>query len=188
MTDYFSILDQPRRPWLEEAPLKESFQRLAAIQHPDKAGTGDAARFAVLNSAYSTLKEPALRLRHLLELESEPLPSTAQIPPALAQVFMELAGARGKLDRFLAKQSGASSPLGKAMVAIEKNALQESWELMARRIRTAKESATERLMQLDADWHGPEPVRETLVALHQEFAYLARWETQLREALLSLAL
>jgi DnaJ-domain-containing protein 1 len=188
MTDYFKILDQPRRPWLEEAPLKQSFQKLAAIQHPDAAGTGDAARFAVLNSAYSTLKEPALRLRHLLELESEPLPPTAQIPPALAQLFMELASSRAKLDRFLAKQSGASSPLGKAMVVIEKIALKESWDLMGRRIGEAKESATERLLQLDADWHGPEPVKDTLISLHQEFAYLARWEAQLREARLALEL
>ena len=76
MTDYFALLDEPRRPWLEPEALKTKFLKLAAEIHPDrKHGAGKIEKaaanrsYAELNAAFNCLAEPKLRLLHLLELE-----------------------------------------------------------------------------------------------------------------------
>ena len=128
MPDHFAILAQPRRPWLDPGALRESFQRAAAQHHPDAAGGGDA-QFAALNAAHTLLREPATRLRHLLELEApDLLTRAAQIPPALADLFMQLAGHRRALETFRQKHSAAASPLARALLAAEKTALLRALE------------------------------------------------------------
>src|SRR5215472_9636832 len=76
MVDYFALLDEPRRPWLDAEPLKEKFLALSATVHPDRvhnlSETERAAaqeRYTELNAAYQCLREPKERLHHLLELE-----------------------------------------------------------------------------------------------------------------------
>ncbi len=66
--DHFAELGQPRRPSLDADALKDHFHRLTAEHHPDIAG--DGGRFTTLNAAYTVLREPAARLRHLLELDA----------------------------------------------------------------------------------------------------------------------
>ena len=75
MTDAFALLDEPRQPWLEVEALKTKFLSRSAATHPDKFQdpTEKAAaqtRFADLNSAHETLRDPKRRLQHLLTLES----------------------------------------------------------------------------------------------------------------------
>ncbi len=62
MSDYFALLNEPRRPWLEADPLKQKFLVLSASIHPDKihsAGESEksatAKQFAELNAAYNCL-------------------------------------------------------------------------------------------------------------------------------------
>ena len=76
MTDFFALLDEPRRPWLESELLKQKFLALSATVHPDRVhNLGDAERAAAqeryteLNAAYNCLREPKDRLHHLLQLE-----------------------------------------------------------------------------------------------------------------------
>ena len=68
MEDAFSLFGLERRPLIDEAALKEKYLRLAAIRHPDLSG-GNDEKFHLLQDAYKTLREPAARLRHLVELE-----------------------------------------------------------------------------------------------------------------------
>ena len=35
MTDYFNLLSEPRRPWLNPEALKQKFLNLSAEVHPD---------------------------------------------------------------------------------------------------------------------------------------------------------
>ena len=71
MTDAFALLDEPRQPWLEVEALKTKFLTRSAATHPDKF-TDPAeketaqTRFADLNSAHEILRDPKLRLQHLL--------------------------------------------------------------------------------------------------------------------------
>ena len=74
MTDYFSLFNEPRRPWLDAEKLKARFLTLSAECHPDRAVTAAereaaTARFTELNAAHNCLREPRERLQHLLALE-----------------------------------------------------------------------------------------------------------------------
>jgi len=98
VTDYFALLNEPRRPWIEPETLKAKFLKLAAEAHPDKQRSSNEAeknsanrRYAELNSAYHCLAGPKSRLLHLLELELGAKPKDVQeIPPVLADLFAEV--------------------------------------------------------------------------------------------------
>ncbi len=190
MIDYFEILNQPRRPWLDSQSLKVAFNQMAARRHPDVESTGDGALFIELNSAYATLRQPALRLRHLLELVQPGANAGSRvIPSGLSDVFMELAARRGGLESFLEKQSKASSPLVRALLSEERVAIRGQWKAMKSRVENAWAEAEVRLRELDAGWLAAgaaayDPLRQ----LQQELAYLARWTAQIHEALVSIEL
>lgn len=90
MTDSFSQLSFPHRPWLDADEVRAAFQRLAASAHPDRSGS--AADFAELTRAYNTLREPTSRLRHFLALEGPDL-AAAPMPPDLVEWFPRVAQA-----------------------------------------------------------------------------------------------
>ena len=188
MPDHFATLAQPRRPWLDPAALRESFHRAAARHHPDAAG-GTDERFAALNAAHAILREPAARLRHLLELEAPALLTrAAPIPPALGDLFMQLAARRHALEGFLQKQSAAASPLARALLAAEKTALHRDLETALAQLTAAHDSALAELHTLDAAWDAGATVAdlENLAPLQARFAFLAKWTAQLREDLFKL--
>ena len=182
MPDHFAALAQPRRPWLDPDALRESFHRAAAQHHPDAAGGGDVL-FAALNAAHTILREPATRLRHLLELEAPEAPSRAvQIPPPLAELFMQLAGHHRALGSFRQKESAAASPLARALLATEKSALLRSLETALAQLDDAHADALTELRALDAAWDARDSAAlESLAALQARFAFLAKWSAQLRE-------
>ena len=184
MIDHFAILGQPRQPWLETDALKEAFHRLSASLHPDVPGTGDAAKFAALNSAFSILREPASRLRHLLELTAPAALAAASAPPLdLADLFMEIAGLRRRLDELLAKRNAATSPLTRALLAGEESALRRDLTNTQSRLEAAETNALAELRVLDASWSAAHSDATAAAHLYQRLSYLARWLTQVREAL-----
>src|SRR6267378_3594701 len=119
MTDYFALLDEPRRPWLDAEALKAKFLSLSADVHPDRVhGASPSVResasqhFAQLNAAFNCLREPKDRLRHLLELELGAKPKDVQeIPPDLADLFIEIATLCREVDAFLGERAKVQSPL-----------------------------------------------------------------------------
>src|ERR1039457_4776412 len=119
MTDFFALLAEPRRPLLDADLLKQKFLALASDAHPDRIHSASEAdktdatkRFTELNAAYNCLAEPKSRLLHLLQLELGAKPKDVQqIPPALADLFAEVATTCQSADTFLAEKSNATSPL-----------------------------------------------------------------------------
>jgi hypothetical protein len=187
MPDYFAILQQPRRPWLDSEALKERFHRQTAESHPDVAGGGDDGDFAAFNAAYTALRDPASRLRHLLELEAPDLLAPSQeIPTDLTDLFMRIAGFRRALDVFRKKESAASSSLARALLAGERLALSDQGDGVRAGLEAAYDAAMETLRAIDSDWkRDPRPTDavERLAALHHQCAYLSKWRSQLAEAL-----
>lgn len=184
MPDHFATLAQPRRPWLDLEALRESFQRAAALHHPDAAGSGEE-RFAALNAAHTVLREPAARLRHLLELEApDRLPRAAPIPPALGDLFMQLAAARREFERFWQKDSAATSPLARALLAAEKTTLRRDLGTALGQLDAAHAAALAELRALDGAW---EARIDDLANLQARFAFLGKWSAQLREDLFRLS-
>src|SRR6185503_437127 len=119
MTDYFALLEEPRRPWLDTESLKKKFLSRSSEVHPDRVHNAAEAEkqmasrhYAELNAAFNCLREPKTRLRHLLELELGTKPEDLQeIPPDLADLFLEVAGLRRQVDGFLAERAKVQSPL-----------------------------------------------------------------------------
>lgn len=198
MTDYFALFGEPRRPWLEPEALKEKFHALSAKHHPDvraRAGAGaTAVDFATLNAAYHTLRDPKARLRHLLELQSpETLiggsssSSDHQIPPDLAEMFMQMSKLRAALGAFLARQAQAASPLALALLAADKLALREQLERGLAQLNDHQRALLDRLRALDPGWQeNALSIVGELAAMYRRLAYLSKWTSQIHEGIAKL--
>ena len=77
MTDYFALLGEARRAWLDPEKLKEKYFAL------NRATAADAE----LNEAFRVLSDPKLRLHHLLTLDGAELTASRQVPPSVAELF-----------------------------------------------------------------------------------------------------
>jgi DnaJ-domain-containing protein 1 len=190
MTDCFALFSQPRRPWLELEELKAKFHTMAAVQHPDARASSDAHGFAALNAAYATLRDPALRLSHLLALEERAASaSTPPIPSDLADSFMAIAELRRALRDLRQRQRGGESTVVRALLAEEKRELERKSRGSLATLEEEYARAMNDLRDLDAVW----PTRGAAVitravALQHRLAYLGRWIADLREELLEMTL
>jgi curved DNA-binding protein CbpA len=188
MLDHFATLARTRRPWLDAEVLKEEFHRRSTTLHPDVPGTGDATRFAELNAAYAVLREPATRLRHLLELlDPAALKGIAAPPVELGEEFMVLAGLSRRLDKSREQRAGASAPLALALLAGGEADLRDEFSALLRRVESATHLVLEEVRMLDATWSGTDPTElEALARCAHRLAYLTRWLAQTREVLFKL--
>jgi curved DNA-binding protein CbpA len=199
--DYFALLDEPRRPWLDADSLKQKFLARSANLHPDKIlstneseKSAASKRFAELNAAYNCLAAPKTRLLHLLELELGTKPKDIQqIPGGLADLFAEVATMCRHADQFLGEKSRSASPLlqvqffERAQEWIEKlNALQSKFRELSERLLAE-------LKLLDARWMAGDPKARgdqlnELEKLYRLFSYFNRWNGQIQERIVQLTL
>ena len=201
MTDYFALLNEPRRPWLEPEALKTKFLKLAAAAHPDKRrGANETEknaanrRYAELNAAYQCLSEPKSRLRHLLELELGAKPKNVQqIPPALANLFAEVATLCRDTDAFLAEKGKATSPLLQVGFFERAQEWTERLSAIQKKFNGLRGRLTGDLKLLDKKWvatgtatHGE--ILPKLEELYRSFGYFNRWHSQIQERIVRLSL
>jgi curved DNA-binding protein CbpA len=184
MPDHFAVLHQPRRPWLDEAALKDAFHAGMARQHPDVAG-GSGEQSAALNAAYAVLRDPASRLRHLVELEwPEAAHVCPGIAPELADLFGRIASLRQAGVALRKRVSAAQSPLSRALLAGEIAAHRQALEIALAGLAGAENSAREELRAIDAAWEtNRNDARDRTGALQQRFSFLTKWQAQFREDL-----
>lgn len=203
MTDFFALLGEMRRPWLEPDALKQKFLLLSAALHPDRVHAASEEekrtaqhRYTELNAAYTCLREPKERLRHLLELERGTKPETVQrIPPDLMDFSMEVSQLCRQVDGFLAEKAGVTSPL--LQVGLFARAQEWTEKLMAlqKRIQTQTETAQAELKAIDTAWstgtRPDSPERQALLArledLWRLLSYFARWTSQIQERIVRLS-
>jgi DnaJ-domain-containing protein 1 len=203
MTDYFALLDQPRRPWLDAAALKEKFLTRSAAVHPDRVHGADEAtqqhaqqRYTELNAAYLCLRDPRERLRHLLELELGRKPGDLQeMPPALADLFLTLSRACQETDAFLARQAGVTSPLLRAQSFAQGQDFTDRLTALQADLQSRQDQLLARLEELDRSWGQvvtEGPTRAALLAeletLSRWLGFFSRWQGQIQERLLRLLL
>lgn len=200
MTDYFALLDEARRPWLDADSLKRKFLTRSAEVHPDRVHGAEAAtkaaaqqRYAELNAAYLCLREPRDRLRHLLELELGHKPGELQeMPPELADLFMEIAPVLRQADGFLAKYSQMSSPLLRAQGFNEAQQFTERLTGRQQALKERQDRLLARLEELDATWAAAPGSRAGLLpeleSICRRLGFFSRWNGQLQERLLRLML
>ena len=191
MTDYFTLLSEPRRPWLEPELLKEKFLALSATVHPDRVHNLSAVEresaqqhFTELNAAYNCLREPRLRLRHLLELELGTKPSDlTQVPEDLMALFFEIGKTFREVDAFLAEKAQASSPLIKVQFFERGMDWTEALGKLHQRVSARRDGLVETLKALDSTWSSPAPAEllARLENLYRLFSYYDRWLAQMQE-------
>jgi DnaJ-domain-containing protein 1 len=193
MTDFFAVLGEPRRPWLEPDLLKEKFLALSASFHPDRVhNLGEAEkqkaqeRYAELNAAYNCLREPRSRLRHLLELERGWVPAEIQqIPSDLMDLFIKVGQMMRRADAFLAEKRTVSSPLLKVNLFERGEELAGELRDLAADLNARRKLLLDELAVIDAGWIPSSTARPEalprLEEIYQFFGFFDRWISQIHE-------
>jgi curved DNA-binding protein CbpA len=166
MTDYFTLLQQPRQPWLDPDNLKEAFHTRARNAHPD----------AELNEAYQVLRDPKRRLHHLLTLQGEaPSSRGDQVPPKIEALFPSIAAVTRDADALVEKVNKTTNALSRSLARAAVESLQKQITDLATKISDLRNEALVRLQSAAADDCAE------LRALYLQFSYLNRWSEQLEE-------
>ena len=201
MTDYFALLNEPRRPWLDPEALKDKFLAMSAQSHPDRVHNlgrleqeAAHARYLDLNAAYHCLREPKDRLRHLLELERGTIPTEVQqVPSDLMDLFVEVGQACREADAHLTAKAATSSPLLRVRLFERGQEWMEKLEALRQRIEVKQATVIGELKSLDGAWQkagGPSErgaLLDQLERLHRLSSFYSRWSSQLQERLLQLS-
>jgi len=192
MTDYYALLGQPRRPWLDADALKQAFFTRSNETHPDRVHGGTEAErqsanqhSSELNTAYARLREPRDRLRHLLELELGHKPSDLQdIPESFASLFMEVASVCREADGFITRQAAITSPLLRAQSVTAVHEWIERLQSFQQRISDLQNELLLELQKLDAEWSEASSRKLLLPNLERICRWLGffgRWHSQIQE-------
>jgi DnaJ-domain-containing protein 1 len=202
VTDYFALLDVPKRPWLEAEALKQRFLVLSAEMHPDRVhGASDAEkraahhRYTELNAAFQFLSRPRERVRHLLELETGTKGEQLQnVPSALMDFFMEFSSLCRQTDSFLAEKAAAHSPLLRVQLFERGQEWSEKISAVQKRLEDWRQETETELKRLDsewpANWDGEKRAgtRGRLDDISRTLGFIERWSSQLRERYVQLAI
>jgi curved DNA-binding protein CbpA len=191
MTDYFALLGEVRRPWIDSNALKQKYHQLTLQLHPDlgsrnQASSEDTDSLAELNEAFRVLQDPKLRLQHLLMLENAAPVAARSVPPALANLFWDTGASLINLDAILEKQNSTghlTQALGKSEIA---DAEMRTREILDQ-LRSLYNDALDNVRRTDPLWLAdPAAHVSTLVDLYDSFSYLSRLIEQVNERLLRL--
>jgi DnaJ-domain-containing protein 1 len=204
MTDYFAVLGEDRCPWIEPALLKKRFLALSAEFHPDRVHCSDAEakalaqhRYAELNQAYNHLRQPKERLQNLLELENGIRPQQVQqIPTALMEFFIQVGQVFKQADSFLIEKARTTSPLLQVQLFERGQIWTDKLGALNHDLSTRQQELIEELKILNSKWIAREELTATeranllqrLEELYRLFGYYAKWESQVQERLVQLAL
>jgi DnaJ-domain-containing protein 1 len=204
VTDYFSLLNEPRRPWLDTEQLKARFISLSAECHPDRATTpGERAaattRFTELNAAHNCLRDPRERLHHLLALEGQSdARQVRSVPPAVAELVLPAEQLCREVTAFLGEQAKATSPLVQAQQFERALDWQERVAAMQQRLAGHRARLDETARALNAVWEQADslPAHQRAAALplaqleelYRAYSYVTRFQQQLQERFVQLAL
>ncbi|HEY0548606.1 MAG TPA: hypothetical protein VGF13_03335 [Verrucomicrobiae bacterium] len=205
MIDAFTLLNEPRRPWVDAEALKQKFLPLFSPVHPDRVhSASDAekqsanARYAELNAAYNTLREPRDRLVHLLELETGAKPADIQrIPPGTMDLFVEVGQLCRDIDAFSAERAKVDSPLVKVQMFQRGMEWTDKLQSLQQRIVARRDELAVELWKMNEVWDAAPPMGsaerraalplERLEQIYRVFSYIARWSEQLQERNVQLA-
>jgi DNA repair ATPase RecN len=168
MTDYFALLDEARRPWLEPEKLKEKYFSRARTAPAD----------AELNEAFRVLSDPKLRLHHLLTLEGADLIAGRPVPAAVADLSWKTGTLLREIERWLVRNQATATTLARALLRPEREKLEQRLGKMEEALRAAYEAELAQLPRARADW--PNELAQ-LVERYDSIAYLTRLLEQTAE-------
>lgn len=180
MTDLFAVLGLPRSAWLDAEEIKQRHHHLMASGHPDKSSAAPASA-TLLNEARRTLQNPTLRIRHFLALEF-PVYQPAANPQQDWDFFLRIGQATREAAELAAKKSPLTHPLARAALQKEILARLESLRLLKNETEIRLSACDDRLKAFGNTPQDP----AKLSALAEEFAFLQKNQTSVRETMLAL--
>jgi curved DNA-binding protein CbpA len=186
--DYFATLGLPRTAAIDEQALHRAYTEHSRHAHPDHGGSETMA--AHVNAAYETLRHPEKRLKHLLEIfgpDEATAWRTVPLDEHMMQLFSALSAAMDSSVKFLDRKAKAASALARALLANEEMQHREALEHIGFDIEEKKKGMEALLPSLDAAIKDQQPdAWKQLAAMQARFAYLSKWQAQVRERLLAL--
>lgn len=186
--DSFAVLGLPRMAALDEQTLQRAYTMHSRAAHPDHGG--DEAHAAQVNAAYETLRPSEKRLKHLLEIagpEEAKAWRTVPLDEAMMSLFSELGKAMDATAKFLERKNKAASAIAKALLTSEELQHRETLERIGFELEERKGDIETQLPALDAALARDDAgAWKQLAAMQARFAYLAKWQAQVRERLLAL--
>ena len=172
MTDYFALLGEARRAWLDPEQLKEKYFAL------NRAVAADAE----LNEAFRVLSDPKLRLHHLLTLAGADLTAGRQVPPSVAELFWNTGTLLREVDRWLLRSAEATSTLSRALLSSERTKIEGDLEKLEEQLTALYESELAQLRQIDAGSKSAFPNDlPRLIQFYDSISYLTRLREQVTE-------
>jgi DnaJ-domain-containing protein 1 len=190
-SDYFALLGERRRLWLDPEEVKSRFLERSAAVHPDRVHTAGAAEkqaaqdaYVELNRAWQTLSSPKDRLRHWLELETGAVPAEVQeVSNDLAPLFMELHQQLRGATRHIQAKEQTASPLLKAGMMGETQQWMGKLQEIRGRLLDRQEACLRSVRELDtlAEEDRAEVVRRASV-LYRDLSFVTKWLGQVEEA------
>ena len=196
ITDYFALLDEPRRPWLDADALKTKFYLLSAAVHPDRVHESSAReklnanqRYTELNAAYNCLREPRSRIRHLLELELGTKPSDlTNVPDDLMDLFFSVGKIFREVDTLLADKAHATSPLLQVQLFERCQDRVEQLAALRTMVSDRREVLLRELQALNQNWEtAPAKPTEPLLKIWRLLSFYDRWLGQIQERVVQLS-
>lgn len=183
MTDYFALLQQPRKPWLDPDELKQRYQELTLAAHPDRTRSEEpGVDFATITEGYRVLNDHRLRIQHLLKTEGHVAGSGQIVPGEFIDLFPEIGDFIGATDNLLERSANAQNALSKSLLRSEILQKQKLGETILQKLTRLYEEALQDLRLLNDIWaNDPGKAVAPLNDLHQRLAYLTRWIDQVRE-------
>jgi len=195
VVDYFELLGEPRRPWLDPEIVKSKFLKLSAQVHPDRVHGGSPKAkqqaqdaYTGLNTAYQALRTPKERLAHLLELEGHKPAAIQTAPGDLMDVFLEIGSVCRRADKFIQERGAVTSPLVRVSLFEQGEQIAEKLRTLQELVRQRSAAAEKGLIELNVSWISGVKDFGKLEQSYRTFSYLARWSEQLQERLVQLAL
>jgi DnaJ-domain-containing protein 1 len=199
MNDCFALLEEPRRPWLDPESLKQKFLSLSAAFHPDVFHSASAAekaaaekRYREINNAYTRLRDPKERLLHFIELERGQKPKdTERIDSQLADTFTQVNNICREADILAGEKDTLTSPLLKVGLFERSQEMTDRLLQLQSKINTARESVLLAIQEIDSDWPRVSDRESALSKLEKYYrllSYFTRWNSQLQERTVKLAL
>ena len=186
MTNHFKTLDLPQAAALADETLQSAYLQKSKTAHPDQAG-GDTQIAAAINEAREILAHPEKRLKHLLELKGHTEWKAVPMDETYMSVFSKLSTTLPRTRTFTEKASRSQCALTKALRASEEMLLRETLEEIGSEIASLRTALLQSLQGFDARIsQGDENVWADLYATQARLSYTAKWQAQVREALLHL--
>lgn len=183
--DCYTRLKLPQTASIDPEILQAAYLEQSKLHHPDHGGDPQVAAF--IHEAYEILKAPEKRIKHLISLQNDPDLSawrTVQMKEDLMTLFSRVGALTQQTKSQLDKVLNAKGAIGRAVLTPQLLQTQQQLEGLNEQLDVALNGMQKQLCAWDSlpektssDW-------QSLATFQAEFAYLQRWQSQVKAMLL----